>query len=294
VVTISLDFPVQTVAPGAEDTQCVVLTVPTAGAVRVESMRNTLEAGAVELALFRTSDPEQTTPVACQFFQGTTDGNLLMLTHKPDDVLQFPAGVGYLFDPQQRVRMMLHLYNPGAVPLDVHVRATFTINADVANHVEAGLLLMMNPDVVIPPGGVASLTSFLDVPAVGPLAGASFFRMMGYTHALGTAVTAVTGPGAAGPMTVRYDPTWDPSNPAEALFEPAFGLPSPGGFGFTCQWNNTGGNSVGSGTSVLDEMCLVQASFYPATSSLVCVHTAQGGGQDFCCPGSALCSGVFP
>lgn len=292
--TVNLDFPVQTVPPGAEDTQCVVLTVPSAVTARVESLHNTLEPGANELFLFRTSDAEQTTPAPCAPFQGVQDGSLLMLTHKADDTLQFPAGVGYLFGPQQRVRLMLHLFNPGTTPLDVHVRATLTLNPDVTNHVEAGLLLVMSPDVAIAPGGSQALTAFLPVPGTGPLAGASYFRMMGYTHAYGTQFAATTGPGAAGPMTTRISGAFDPSNPSPALFDPAFQLPVPGGFGFTCQWNNTGGTMVGWGTSALDEMCMVQASFFPATSSVVCMHTAQGGGQDFCCPGSPACASLFP
>jgi hypothetical protein len=76
--------------------------------------------------------------------------------------------------------------------------------------------------------------------------------------------------------------------------DPPFEIPAGGGFRFTCEWNNTSGQSVGFGESANDEMCFFWAYYYPSQGAFVCAHTDQiPGGFNLCCPGSPLCSMLF-
>ena len=64
---------------------------------------------------------------------------------------------------------------------------------------------------------------------------------------------------------------------------------APGGFRFTCEWNNQSGGTVSFGESATDEMCFFWAYYYPSKGSKVCIHTEQAGSINVCCPGNALC-----
>jgi hypothetical protein len=294
IVDYSVHFPTLTVDPGVEKTQCVVLNLGNPGAIHVGQIHNTLGEASHHMIVYRVNDTvEQPTPFDCAPFVDTLDpnkGSPLMITQKKEEFLNLPSGVAYTLQPNQFVRLEMHYINATAQPLTVSGTSTMTTSHTF--HDEANFLFIGNPDIKIMPNSTFTLgpTFFkLDQDTFG---GAKFFAFTGHEHHYGTNVTVQTASSVSddsGKMV--YDvPNWTWSEPATVFQDPPVEIPDPGGFKFTCDWNNTSANTVKFGESALSEMCFFWAYYYPSKGAYVCAHTAQQGGHDFCCPGSLECA----
>ena len=86
---MSLAFPATVVAPGVEDTQCVVKRLGNVDSLHVGSVHNVLGDASHHLIVYAVNDTvEQTTPFHCKPFTDTLDpskGAPLMVTQKKDD-----------------------------------------------------------------------------------------------------------------------------------------------------------------------------------------------------------------
>jgi Copper type II ascorbate-dependent monooxygenase, C-terminal domain len=291
----TVNFPPVTIAPGTENTQCIVARVGNDEIIRVHQIHNTLPQGSHHLILYRTSDTEEIlTPYDCDPFIDSFDpakGSTVMVTQKHEDTLTLPAGVAFTMPPEQMVRLEMHYINTTSVPIDVSATSTFTtIPAKEYKH-EADFLFVGTPDIELPAHSKTTIgPTYFGIP--DDLANVNFFGITGHTHQWGRNVTVNAAESKDGPEKSVYDvPGWLWSEPATVMHDPVFTVPQGGGFRFTCEYNNLGDQKVGFGESANDEMCFFWAYYYPSQGAYVCVHTKQiGGGYDLCCPGNSLCS----
>jgi Copper type II ascorbate-dependent monooxygenase, C-terminal domain len=289
----TVSFPTLTVPPGVENTQCVVLRLGNPDKLHVGQIHNLLGEASHHMIVYRVNDTvEQPTPFDCAPFVDTLDstkGAPLMITQKKDELLDLPSGVAYTLEPNQMVRLEMHYINATQAP--VSMTASTTMISSHTFHDEANFLFIGNPDIRIAPSSQFTLgpTFFkLDEDTFGD---AKFFALTGHEHKFGTNVTVAAAANADDAGTVVYDvPNWVWSEPATVFHDPPFSVPTSGGFKFTCDWNNTSSNTVKFGESANNEMCFFWAYYYPSKGAYVCIHTAQGGGHDFCCPGAVECA----
>ena len=292
--SFTVTFDPLTVAPGSEDTQCVVKRLGNDTEIHVNEIHNVLPNGSHHLIVYRTADTEERLePYACQPFADTLDptkGSPLMVTQKHEEILTLPDRVGFTLQPGVMIRLEMHFLNTTSEPLDVSATSTFKTMDPADFEHEADFLFMGNPDIDIAPMSEASLgPTFLKLP--DNLAGSKFFGLTGHTHQWGTNVTVDLADSATGPFTSLYDvPGWQWDEPETVYLDPPVELPDGGGFRFSCEWNNLSANSVGFGESANDEMCFFWAYYYPSQGAFVCAHTDQvQGGYDLCCPGNPFC-----
>ena len=289
-----------TVAPGVEDTQCVIKKLPNPSAMHVGAIHNQLNVGSHHMIVYKTSDTvEQPTPFSCQPFTDLAHpekGTPLMVSQKKDDTLTLPQGVAFAIDAEQFVRLELHYINPGTTPLDVSATSTFIQTPDAQVQNEAGFLFVGDIDISIPPASMATVGPIY-MPEPTPVAGSKYFGITGHEHQFGTDVTVAITTGKTGTDTPIYNvPGWTWSEPKTVYLDPAMTVPSGGGFRYTCTWNNTSTDTVGFGESANNEMCFFWTYYYPNKGAHVCFHTDKiAGGFDLCCPDNAsLCSKFLP
>lgn len=295
----SVEFGPVKVAPGTENTQCVVLRLDNPALLHVGQIHNELSDGSHHLIVYRTNDTtEKLTPFDCQPFADTLKpekGSPLMITQKHDEVLKLPKGVAFTLQPKQMVRLEMHYVNFNSVETEIRAKATFTGIPDADFKDEADFLFLGNPDIKIPAHSKQTLgPTYLELQKP-ELAGVNVFGITGHTHQWGTNVSVSLADSKDGPDQVLYDvPDWKWSEPETVYQDPPVVIPAGGGFRFTCEWNNTGNTEVGFGESANDEMCFFWAYYYPSKGAFVCAHTDQFGSFDVCCPGSPLCSQLLP
>ena len=293
----TLSFPATAVAPGQEDTKCVVMRLGNTKALHVGAIQNALGDASHHLIVYRVIDTEEKrTPFSCKPFTDTLDpekGSPLMVTQKKDDLLTLPTGVAFSLEPYQMVRLEMHYLNASSTEKTVSATTTFTPISDDDFRDEAGFLFIGNPDIKLPPKSVTKLgPTFFEVPS--DLSGVKFFAMTGHEHRLGTNVQIASVANVDDPGRMVYDvPSWTWSEPKTEVFATPLTVPDGGGFKFTCSWNNTSDQQVTFGESATDEMCFFWAYYYPSQGARVCFHTSRVGGaagRDICCPGDALCA----
>jgi hypothetical protein len=300
--TYSLQWGPVTVPANTEDTQCVILPLGNADAIKVHEIQDTLTLGSHHMIVYRDNDgsaTEQTTPMDCQPFTGAlnTSGMIepLAITQKLNDDIVLPDTVAYSFSANQMIKIELHYINTTDAAEVIQGNTTF-VAADASTiQNEAGLLFTGSPDVDVLPMQTTTLHEFFSLPADIDLSQSHIFAITGHEHHLGTGVEVNVAPSSTGPFTPVYNPTnfsW--SDPATQEQTPDFAVPVGGGFDFTCTWYNDTANAVKFGESANDEMCFFWAYYWPAPSSEVCVHSegTQYGTQNLCCPdaNNSLCA----
>jgi copper type II ascorbate-dependent monooxygenase-like protein len=262
------------VAPGTENTQCMVKRLGNPAPLHVGTVHNLLGTASHHMVVYRVNDTtEQTTPFNCRPFQDTVSGNgsPIIISQKSDDVLEMPPGVAYTLDANQMVRIELHYIN--ATSAEVMLTSTTTLTEVTEYQAEASFFLIGDMDINIPANSDATLGPMF-LPLDPKYADANFFALTGHTHKLGTDVTVGVATGEADSGTMVYDvPNWVWSEPATVQHNPAFTVPTGGGFRFTCSWHNPTTAPVKFGESANDEMCFFWAYYYPSHGSHVCVHS---------------------
>lgn len=296
--SFTVEFEPMLVAPGEENTKCVVKKLGNTELAHIHEIHNVLPQGSHHLIVYRTNDTEEKLePFECEPFVDTLDpakGSPLMVTQKHDETLTLPDGVAFSLEANVLVRLEMHYINPTPEDLMVSATSTFTTMPDAEFENEAGFLFIGNPDIDIPPHSELTLgPTFMELPP--NLDGSKFFGITGHTHQWGTNVTVSATDSENGEDTPVYDvPGWLWSEPATVKLDPPVEIPSGGGFRFTCEWNNLSDQQVQFGESANAEMCFFWAYYYPSQGSFVCAHTDQvPGGFDLCCPGDAFCDQLF-
>jgi len=284
--------PTFSVAAESESTQCVVLDLGNAGAMSVGEIDVTIGAAVYELRITAVSSELQTTPAPCTPFGDVFDAGArpLVFARTSGDDFVFPAGVGYSLVAHQRLRLEIHAFNATDVPVTATAQATFKPAAGGPLQHEAGLLLLESENFLVTSGDPAA-TGDVFFPLSNALGAASVFRLMGYTHDLGTGVTMKTAASASdvAPASIYAPTAFSPADPPVITTTPPVVLPVPGGVDLACSWKPASGASVSRGPSVFDERCAAFVSYYPAAAAHACTHVGAGVGVTVCCPGEAGC-----
>ena len=278
----SLTFGPILVPAGTENTQCIVRRLGNAAPLHVGSVHNTLGTASHHMVVYRVNDTaEQITPFACKPFQDTVTGNgsPIIISQKADDLLEMPSGVAYTLDANQMIRIEMHYLN--ATTSDVMLTSTTTMTEVTEFQYEASFFLLGDMDISIPSNSDVTLGPVF-LPLDPMYADAKFFAITGHEHRLGTDVQVAVAANATDTGSAVYDvPNWIWSEPATVHHDPAFTLPSGGGFRFTCKWHNpntdTSAPPVVFGESATDEMCFFWAYYYPSQGSHVCIHSDANG-----------------
>jgi len=267
---------------GSENTQCVVRRLGNPLPLHVGSIHDVLGSASHHMVVYRVNDAtEQTTPFDCKPFQDTATGNgaPIIISQKSDDTLTMPDGVAYTLDANQMLRIEMHYIN--ATSSAVMLTSSTTMNAVADYTYEASFLLIGDTDIKIPSSSDVTLGPVF-LPLDAQFGDANFFALTGHEHQLGTDVQVAVAGSAADPGTMVYDvPNWIWSEPATVKHDPAFTIPSGGGFRFSCQWHNPNPDAsappVVFGESANNEMCFFWAYYYPSHGSHVCLHTEANG-----------------
>jgi hypothetical protein len=289
---LSVSFEGVTVAPGEEQTRCVIKKLPNDHALHFDRIETTLGPGSHHLILYRvTGTEEKPTPYDCEPFTDLLDTETsvpLMIAQQKKDGLELPPGIGIPLDAGQLVRIEMHYINTTSSPVEIQAKATFHEMVEADLMAEADFLFFSNADVKIPP--LSEHTAGPQFLAVPPeLDGVKFLSFTGHVHRLGTGFTIAAADGPDGPDTMVYDPegfSW--SEPPTVRHDPPVTLPPGGGFRFSCSWNNTTPNEITFGDSANDEMCLFWTYYHPSKGPIACAHSEIVG--DFCCPSSPICA----
>ena len=291
------------VAPGGENTQCVVLQLNNAAPMKIHQFHNVLGLSSHHLIVYRDNvdTAVNETPTNCQPFAGALNppaqggvGGVspLMISQVADDELTLPDGVGYTFAANQFIRLELHYINTTDQPVMVTATANFYAVPDDQITNEADFLFIGDPDINIAAGQMATVSAYFAMPST--LNGANIFAFTGHTHKFGTDMQVTSRPSKTGADTAAYNPLnflW--SDPQTIYHNPPLVVPDGGGFDFHCDYTNTSTSSVSFGESAKNEMCFFWAYYYPSVGAHVCFHTDQfAGGIDLCCPeaGAQICS----
>jgi hypothetical protein len=129
VESYSLTFGPVTVAPGQENTQCMVLRLGNPAALHVGAIINKLTPGSHHLIVYRTNDTEeQPEPFDCNPFSDTLDptkGAPLMITQKEEEVLSLPTGVAFTLEANQMIRLEMHYLNASGGQMGIGATSSF-------------------------------------------------------------------------------------------------------------------------------------------------------------------------
>ncbi len=283
--------PIQ-VAPGKENTQCIVVPLGNAASIHVGQIHDLLGTASHHMILYKVAaQATQATPFDCQPFQGAlnpSNGNPLIISQKADDTLTLPQGVAFTLDPNQMVRLEMHYINANPTQtVTLVTTSTLTTIPDADYKYDASFLFIGDPQITIPPNATFTTGSqYFALPA--KYNSSNFFAVTGHEHHLGTEVQVWNASqGSSAPGSLIYTSTsW--SDPPVTTFTPPFQIPAGGGFKFQCNWDNTTSSQVNFGESANDEMCFFWAYYFPSQGASVCFTS---GGLSACCPGvSPLCS----
>lgn len=262
---LTLSITVPQVAPGAEDTQCIQVKLPSTKPVNVIRLHNTLTDGSHHFILTAVTDTSAAEkPLAkCQGFRGAIAGAPLTITQAHDDAVQLPDGVGYHLNAAQIMHLELHYINTGDKTLDITATAQLFLADDGAQIQEGSVLLVGTADFDLPPHqATQNPPKYLALPT--ELKDAKFYAITGHTHRFGTNVTVSSATPDMKAVAELYAPAhYDWEAPEMKQLTPHVTLPSGGGFLLSCAWNNTSDTEIKWGESATAEMCFFWGYYYP-------------------------------
>jgi hypothetical protein len=242
------------VAPGEEQTVCIVADLGNDVPRMIRSVRSALTPGTHHVIATRSMAAPSPTPTPCGAFAGGgADSAVLTVAQQSASTLTYPAGAGVPVVAHQAVHLEMHYINTTEAPLAIGG----TIDLDLAE-ATAGLrpiefLFTGNPSLFITAGGTATVTSFHPLPA-----GTALFATTAHTHQWGRRATVELATSIDDPAPrLLHDSTSWAERPLDT-FEPVT-IAEGQGLRLTCNFFNESGQDVGFGLSAEDEMCFVWA-----------------------------------
>lgn len=284
VASHSVTFGATSFAAGAEQTLCVTKRLGNDTAFHAGTIRAVGTGAWLETVVYFVSDStESPTPTACAALENLTTLKPVLFTRAGDETVQLPDGTGVAVAAQQMVRIELHGLNTAASSADFDFTVTFTKTTAMRS---ASMLISLLPDIDLPSGPSSTLMGTVPFPA--DVTGGAVAHFTGFTHTLGTDVSAgLNGASVYAPMPFEWN-------------APASSTPFPitivadGGINLSCHWDNMTGSRVRFGTAASDEICVLRTWVTPPSAQHLCLRTEQTpGGLSVCCPGHALCAQIF-
>ncbi len=265
---------------GSEDTQCITVSLKNAEGAFVRRFRADLGSGSHHLIAYKSnSTTESTTPTPCQGFSGLLGGeHPIFIAQQAKAELVFPTDehgvpVALEIEPNQMVRLELHLINTESAPIDVTGKIFVDTVPLSTNVVKSDLAFWGTKNINIP----ANSSFDTGVKYQKSIADTKTFALTTHQHKLGTRMRVWYANDAA---DINGTPVADGQNwsdPARALY-PALDFPDSGngktsskGLAFKCEWKNTTPSDVHFGEGFNDEMCFLWQYYYPSQGFQLCV-----------------------
>jgi hypothetical protein len=241
------------VAPGAEETVCVVVDLGNDVPRMVRSVRSSLTAGTHHVIATLSADAPAPVPTPCGAFAGGGDDAVLTIAQQSAASLTYPAGAGVPVAAHQSIHLEMHYINTTDQPMAIGGTVELDLAAASGGLRPIDFVFTGNPSLFIAAGGMATVNSFHVLPA-----GSALFATTAHTHQWGRRATVELATSAADPAARLLH---DSSNWAERSldsFEPIV-IAEGQGLRLTCAFHNQSGEDVGFGVSAEDEMCFVWA-----------------------------------
>jgi hypothetical protein len=266
--------PVQ-LAPGIEDTRCIVIRLGNAEGGYVRRFRADLGEGSHHMIVYTSDDTtESKTPTPCPPLAGILAGqHPVFIAQQAHADLVFPnddqgTPVGFEIAPNQMVKIELHAINTTQAPLAVTGKAyvdTLSLSTKVT---VSDLAFWGTKFITIPPQADFD-TGVLYQPA---LAGTKSFAVTTHQHHLGTEMQVWYSTGPSDTVN-RVADGKDWSNAPLVMLDPPLDFPADGskGLAFDCHWHNTTATQVKFGESFNDEMCFLWHYYYPSQGFQSCL-----------------------
>lgn len=283
IASHSVSFGTTAFAAGVEQTLCVTKRLDNATSFHAGTIRAVGTGGWLETIVYLVNDStESATPTACTPLESLATAKPVLFTRAGDETVQLPDGTGVEIGAQQMVRIELHGLNETASSADFDFTVTFTKTVATRS---ASLLISLLPDIDLPSGPSTTLRGTVPFPA--DVTGGEVAHFTGFTHALGTGVTAgMNGSTVYAPVPFEWNA------PASATPFPIT-IVADGGITLACDWNNMTGSRVRFGAGATEEICLLRTWVTPASTQHLCIRSEQSGGVSLCCPGHVLCAQIF-
>jgi hypothetical protein len=273
-----------TVDAGVEDRRCTVIDVGNTSPVKIGEVDVTTSPAVYDVTLWAV-DRAPGASDCSELADAST--RRLLLSKSDHERLTFPEGIGYSFAAHQSLLIEAHLLNNTDTTASAEVTLGLETMPAENFEREAGLLLVENLDIEIPPGEAvpANYSTQFRHSIGAALDGGSIFRVQGYTHALGTGVLIQIAP-ATDAWAFAFAPSpFDPENPPAFPLDPAITLTSTGELSFVCAFTNPNPEVVSMGTSASDERCVALIYYAGAAAEQTCL----GLGSTLVCCSSGTC-----
>ncbi len=260
------------VQSGVEQTMCAIVSLGNVDPASVTAIRVNLTAGSHHLIAHRLDDPPSPAE-PCSAFENGQNSDVLFIAQQADTELVYPVGSGLPIKANQSIGIEMHFINYFA---EDAVDITGTVEFDVAEP-DAELIpvqvMFLGPfGFSLPPGQETVVEDFFPMPV-----DREFFALTSHTHELGVRATIERATSLNDPDAVMLHESLSWSEPPLDLFEPMFRLEPGEGFRLECTFDNTRNETVGFGTSFLDEMCFMWGYYLetqPETSLDRCASDA--------------------
>jgi Copper type II ascorbate-dependent monooxygenase, C-terminal domain len=267
------------VAASQETTVCIVKRLDNAEDILATSFVSNLAPGSHHLIVYRSAETvEQTTPVACNPFQGILSGDVpLVIVTRAHLEYDMPSGVGIQLAKGQMIKIEAHYINTTDAAIEgsgtVAISGTPLAAAGSFQAADVGLWGTTNI-------AIAARSSFSTPVNFQPgVAGTKAFALTTHEHQLGTEAQ-VWSSASAGDVSDQVADDKDWASPTLETFDPAIAFNGTNGFSYQCSWTNPSANAVSFGESALDEMCFVIFYYYPSFGTDVCLDgSCQGRPQ---------------
>jgi hypothetical protein len=259
--------PVFDLQPGQELFKCFHVAVPTTAEFPVGEWDGQMSPGSHHFILYRAGSDATATTAGVLTNSGCTQGfggtTWLYTQGTPRSHLAFPDGVAMALASAEKLNFDLHYINTGTEV--IHAKVVLNVNKVKAEKWEkADAQISFNVGINVPAHGTQTVGGDCT-----PVSGAKYFVMQTHTHKFGTlaVVNRKLANGMLGEELVKTT-NWD--DPQAHIWQaPPFLTFQPGEtFHYSCSYQNDTASAVRVGTSAdVNEMCMAEAYFFPASAS---------------------------
>lgn len=238
-----------TIAPGDEQTVCIVVDLGNEVPRMIRAVRSQLTEGTHHVIATKTTSPPTPQVSPCgPFAGGGVDNGVLTIAQQPESSLTYPPGAGLPIGAHQSIHLEMHYINTTEAPMPIGGTIFLDLAEDGGGLRPIQFLFTGNPGFTIPAGGTRTIESFHTLPA-----GSELFATTAHTHKLGLRATVTLDP----PGTALHDSTNWAERPLDNF--PPIVIAEGQGLRLTCNFLNTTSQDVGFGLGANDEMCFVWA-----------------------------------
>lgn len=247
------------VAPGQEQTVCIVVDLGNEVPRMVRAVRSQLTAGTHHVIATISQAAPTPSPTPCgPFAGGGADNGVLTIAQQMTASLTYPTGAGVPIAAHQSIHLEMHYVNATEANLAIGGTVDLDLAAAGGDLRPIDFVFTGNPSLNIPAMSTATVTSF------HPLhAGSALFATTAHTHKYGLQATVELAASADAPaQRLLHDSDNWAERPLDT-FEPIV-ISEGQGLRLTCNYRNNTAQAIGFGVSAEDEMCFVWAHLVSA------------------------------